>query len=385
MRIFGTIRNSRSRAPVKSVKIKLGTANTEIASIYSDDYGGFEYNIETGSIGQTLDLIIEKKGFASKSFSYEIDRPEIQADILLEEYEVEIKGEEKKVLCDLLDEGDYSYTVEKDRIIISLKYTKGIFKEEEGIEIFDAGTEIKFIATWRKDRIRIGMPLLKLDRNNQKNLNPKLMQALLEANYKLDICKFAFDPNALSIFVDLDARNLQCEEIKSGIESLLTGLELYLIKILPEWSKYLKERGELLFEVREEDKKLYDELEIISEKAGELLFEENDEELEWIDEKKKNEELKIVDKQKINEELEIVYEKINKKSELSENYSLEFYKEKVSKWVGALDTIKGQIISAIAGIANLGIRSAVVAAIAVLMGVPTTGLGDIIAATVAIT
>ncbi len=92
MRIFGTIRNSKNIAPVKNAIIKLSIGNVENASISSDDHGRFEHKVETECIGQTLDIVIEKDGYASKNVSYEIDKPEIQIDISLEEYEVEIKG-----------------------------------------------------------------------------------------------------------------------------------------------------------------------------------------------------------------------------------------------------------------------------------------------------
>ncbi len=84
MRIFGTIQNSTNGEPVKGAMIKLSINDDKIPLILSDEKGRFEHKTEVESLYQTLNLSVEKDGFSSKSFSYEIDKPEIQADILLE-------------------------------------------------------------------------------------------------------------------------------------------------------------------------------------------------------------------------------------------------------------------------------------------------------------
>jgi len=98
-RIFGTIRNSKNRDPVKAASIKLSIEGTQIVAITSDELGGYEYTADEDYTGQTLDFIIQKEGFIKKNISSEIDRLEIKSDILMNEIEIEIKGK----ICDKAD------------------------------------------------------------------------------------------------------------------------------------------------------------------------------------------------------------------------------------------------------------------------------------------
>ncbi|KAF5424303.1 MAG: PEGA domain-containing protein [Candidatus Methanocomedens sp.] len=98
-RIFGAIRNSKNRDPVKAASIKLSIEGTELASVSSNEEGVYEYTADEDLAGQTLEFIIEKKGFIKKNISSEIDRLEIKSDILIDEIEIEIKGK----ICDKAD------------------------------------------------------------------------------------------------------------------------------------------------------------------------------------------------------------------------------------------------------------------------------------------
>jgi len=98
-KIFGTIRNSKNRDPVKDASIKLSIEGKQIASISSNEQGEYEYTTEEDYTGQTLDYVIQKEGYIKKNISYEIDSPEIKSDILIDEFEIEIKGK----ICDKAD------------------------------------------------------------------------------------------------------------------------------------------------------------------------------------------------------------------------------------------------------------------------------------------
>ncbi|MBC2697016.1 MAG: hypothetical protein HF976_15220 [ANME-2 cluster archaeon] len=98
-RIFGTIRNSKNRDPVKDASITLSIEGTQIASISSNEQGEYEYTADEDYIGQTLDFVIKKEGFIRKDISHEIDKFEIKSDFLMDEIEIKIKGK----ICDETD------------------------------------------------------------------------------------------------------------------------------------------------------------------------------------------------------------------------------------------------------------------------------------------
>ena len=98
-RIFGTIRNSKNRDPVKAASITLSIEGTQIATMTSDELGGYEYTAEEDFVGQTLDFIIQKEGFIRQDISHEIERFEIESDFLMDEIEIKIKGK----ICDETD------------------------------------------------------------------------------------------------------------------------------------------------------------------------------------------------------------------------------------------------------------------------------------------
>ena len=99
MKIFGTIRNSKNQDPVKDASITLSIEGTQIAAITSDELGGYKYTAEEDYTGQTLDFSIQKEGFIGKDISHEIDRFEIESDILIDEIEIKIEGK----ICDETD------------------------------------------------------------------------------------------------------------------------------------------------------------------------------------------------------------------------------------------------------------------------------------------
>jgi hypothetical protein len=117
----------------------------------------------------------------------------------------------------------------------------------DGSEMIEDGTEIDLLASYTDGWITIQLNLMELDENEQEVLDPALLTALLRTNYALNICKFGFSPYGLSLLIDYDTRNLQYEEIESGIGSLLYGLDVY-VTIVAEWLNYVLQIAELEFQ-----------------------------------------------------------------------------------------------------------------------------------------
>lgn len=85
MKIHGSIRNSKTGSPIKGAKVELGIDHRENYVILSDDSGRFEYQI-AGKHG-IVDINVEKDGYVPKSLSYQIDKPELQVSVVLDEEE----------------------------------------------------------------------------------------------------------------------------------------------------------------------------------------------------------------------------------------------------------------------------------------------------------
>jgi hypothetical protein len=83
MKIYGSIRNSKTGSPIKGAKVELGIDHRENYVILSDDSGRFEYQI-AGKHG-IVDINVEKDGYVPKSLSYQIDKPELQVSVVLDE------------------------------------------------------------------------------------------------------------------------------------------------------------------------------------------------------------------------------------------------------------------------------------------------------------
>lgn len=83
MKIDGSIRNSRTGLPIKGARVELGIDHRENYVILSDDSGQFEYQ-RAGKHG-IVDINVEKEGYVSKSLSYQIDKPELQVSVEMDE------------------------------------------------------------------------------------------------------------------------------------------------------------------------------------------------------------------------------------------------------------------------------------------------------------
>jgi len=151
MKIFGTIRNSKNQDPVQEASIKLSIEGTQIADITSNKQGEYEYIAEQDYTGQTLDISIKKNNYIKKNISYEIDRPTIKSDILLDEIKINIKGK----ICDEtdspLDNASINFSIGDSTIDLtsdkdgSFSFTVGqqFLNQGIGYEVNKEGFEIK--------------------------------------------------------------------------------------------------------------------------------------------------------------------------------------------------------------------------------------------------
>lgn len=120
MRIVGVVKNSRNAEKIKGAKIKLIVDNIELASVFSDKNGIFEYGTDTDFTGRNLKLKIEKEGFKSKSLSREI-----KSEVQDEEFDIKLTQKEEKTKIKL----------DKDPEIIKPESSVDIGIGKEGIKI----------------------------------------------------------------------------------------------------------------------------------------------------------------------------------------------------------------------------------------------------------
>lgn len=83
MRINGLIKNSKTGSPVKGVKVELGIGNIENYIILSDEEGRFDY--QTEGMPGIVNINVEKDGYEPKNLSYQIDKPELQVSLVIDE------------------------------------------------------------------------------------------------------------------------------------------------------------------------------------------------------------------------------------------------------------------------------------------------------------
>jgi len=93
MRINGSIKNSRTESPVKGAKIELGIDNYENYVILSDEKGRFDY--QTEGMPGIVNINVEKDGYEPKSLSYQIDKPELQVSVVIDEIKPDLIEEKE--------------------------------------------------------------------------------------------------------------------------------------------------------------------------------------------------------------------------------------------------------------------------------------------------
>ncbi len=83
MKIKGSVRNSKTGLPVKGAKVELGIEDFENYVVLSDEMGEFEY--QTEGMHRMVNISVEKEGYDPKNVSYQIDKPEMQLTVVLDE------------------------------------------------------------------------------------------------------------------------------------------------------------------------------------------------------------------------------------------------------------------------------------------------------------
>jgi len=151
MKISGTILNSKNQDPVQEASIKLSIEGTQIAAITSNKQGEYEYMAEQDYTGQTLDISIKKNNYIKKNISYEIDRPTIKSDILIDEIKIKIKGKICNETDNPLDNASISFSIGSSTIELnsdkdgSFSFTVGqqFLNQSIGYEVNKEGFKVK--------------------------------------------------------------------------------------------------------------------------------------------------------------------------------------------------------------------------------------------------
>jgi hypothetical protein len=224
-----------------------------------------------------------------------------------------MNGKEPQVLCTLLDQADLPYSAMDDHILIPF--------ELHDSELIEDGTQVSLYGVWGPNLISILVPLMELYEDEQ--LDPYLAQLLMIANYQMDICKFGIGPFGLSLLVDFDARNLQCEEIESGIISLLLGVETYC-SALEHWFEVVAASA--------------DGYQLLTDDQQFLVVDPSD-----------------------------------------PAFDAGTYQQQVVDWVSSSQR-KGAVSRALLGIAKFGLKAAALGGLAVLLGVPPMGIAGMLTA-----
>lgn len=83
MDVFGTVRDAGSQLPIGDAKVTLSVDGNELAVLYSDDKGQFEYRDADSYTDQTLTCLIEKPGYDKREVTREVKQDEVRLEIEL--------------------------------------------------------------------------------------------------------------------------------------------------------------------------------------------------------------------------------------------------------------------------------------------------------------
>jgi hypothetical protein len=145
----------------------------------------------------------------------------------------------KRSVCRLFDNAGFGYYDQGSCIVLEFIYTGDS-------DIIERGTVVNPVVLWNENFVTIQLPLIESAENEEIFMDPFLMEKLRRANnFDLEMCHFEFDSGYLSVIADLDARNLQPDEINLAIDWLLYGFEKY-VGIIIEWFSYLIENNSFM-------------------------------------------------------------------------------------------------------------------------------------------
>ena len=83
MLVKGTIKDAAKEMPIPKAKVSLSIGDKELAVLYSDRKGDFEYEEAASYIGETLMCQVEKKGYEAQTVTYKIEHDEVPLEIEL--------------------------------------------------------------------------------------------------------------------------------------------------------------------------------------------------------------------------------------------------------------------------------------------------------------
>ncbi len=144
---------------------------------------------------------------------------------------------EGRHLRDLLDELDIGYDADKDTVAIPCATrASDILSEDHQIEV---------VAHWRTGFITIEYCVLELEGDQVAELDRRLLLALLDANYEMDVCRFGIDPDeGVCLLLDVDARTLDARGLDERLDDLLEGIDTFA-EVVAGWLDLVGSNGEV--------------------------------------------------------------------------------------------------------------------------------------------
>ncbi len=96
MKINGEVKDAINEKPLADAKIRIYVGEKELAALYSNREGRFEFREAASYIDKTLICQVEKEGFKPQKVTYKIGQEEIQLDIELVSLTLPPKEKKKK-------------------------------------------------------------------------------------------------------------------------------------------------------------------------------------------------------------------------------------------------------------------------------------------------
>ena len=131
MHVYGIVKDAAKEVPLPGAKVSLYVGQKELAVLYSDGKGKFEYKEAASYISDTLVCQVEKEGYQTQKTTYKIEQDEVSLEIEL------IPGEKEKIELrlsvvdekgNLLEGVNIALEVEGKRVGSGLSDKYGLFK-----------------------------------------------------------------------------------------------------------------------------------------------------------------------------------------------------------------------------------------------------------------
>jgi hypothetical protein len=170
MRAYGSVRDAVSQRPVAGARVVLAIGDMEIAELYSDRMGRFEYREEAQYIGELITCSVEKVRFEPREVNYKIAHDAVELGIIelvpeIIELKLDLKDEKKNPL----ERVKVSLEIDGEQVGISFSDRNGLVTIKLSPD-FEEKT-IKFKAELKGFEIAKGEFPLKKETSHEITLN----------------------------------------------------------------------------------------------------------------------------------------------------------------------------------------------------------------------